>query len=104
MPRMASAKYEIYLEKGNKRTFACAIDWPGWCRGGKTAEDAIAMLLAYGDRYAKVTKRARARFNPPSDAGQLEVTHNLKGIASTEFGIPGRAPGADAAPMDNRQL
>jgi hypothetical protein len=104
MPRMASTKYEIYLEKGKKRSFACAIDWPGWCRSGKTADDAIATLLAYGERYAKVTRRAKLRFSPPSDADQLQVTGKLKGNASTEFGIPGTPHKADAAPLDKRQL
>ena len=104
MPRMASAKYEIYLESGKKRTFACAIDWPGWCRSGKTADDAIAGLLAHGERYARVTRSANVRFSPPSDTDQLKITEKLKGNASTEFGIPGAPPKADAAPMDKREL
>jgi hypothetical protein len=25
---------DVYLEIGAKRTFAGALDWPGWCRSG----------------------------------------------------------------------
>lgn len=28
---------DVYLEAGKKRVFACAADWPGWCRSGRGA-------------------------------------------------------------------
>ena len=31
----ASNSIDVYLEIGKKRTFAGAIDWPGWCRSGR---------------------------------------------------------------------
>lgn len=42
----------VYLEIGAKRTFAAALEWPGWCRAGKTPDEAMATLVAYRDRYA----------------------------------------------------
>jgi hypothetical protein len=27
--------FEVYLETGQKRVFAAAVDWPGWCRSGR---------------------------------------------------------------------
>ena len=35
----------VVVEHGpkDKRSVAFALDWPGWCRGSKTADDALAM-------------------------------------------------------------
>jgi hypothetical protein len=35
----------VYLEVGEKKTFACSVDWPGWCRSGRD-EDAALQALA----------------------------------------------------------
>jgi hypothetical protein len=32
---MESLQLNIYLELGQKKVFAVAIDWPGWCRSGR---------------------------------------------------------------------
>lgn len=37
-------KASIYLERGARRTFARAVDWPGWCRVARDAETARAPL------------------------------------------------------------
>jgi hypothetical protein len=50
---------QVYLESGAKRTFAAALDWPGWCRPGRNETDALAALLAYGPRYASILAGAR---------------------------------------------
>ena len=51
----ASAKpIAIYLEIGAKRTFACAVDWPGWSRSGRDEDQAITALLDSAPRYAKL--------------------------------------------------
>lgn len=102
--RVASGQVEIYLEKSAKRTFAGALDWPGWCRSGKTPDDAVAALLAYGARYAKVAKRAKIAFSPPSEASRLKVVDELKGTATTDFGAPGVPPRADSKKLDAREL
>ena len=31
----STAPTDVYLELGTKRVFACALEWPGWCRGGR---------------------------------------------------------------------
>jgi hypothetical protein len=41
----------VYLEVGAKRTFAGAVDWPGWSRGARDEAGAIDALVAYGQRY-----------------------------------------------------
>ena len=34
--------------------FACALDWPGWCRRGRSGELALESLDAYAPRRAAV--------------------------------------------------
>ena len=41
---------DAYLEIGPKRTFAGALDWPGWCRHGRNEEEALAAVFEYGPR------------------------------------------------------
>lgn len=59
---MAEITIPIYLEIGTKRTFACSLDWPGWCRSGKTEEAAIQALIDSAPRYAEVGRAAHKRF------------------------------------------
>lgn len=35
----------VHLEVGRKRVFAWALDWPGWCRPGRTEELALEALV-----------------------------------------------------------
>ena len=81
-------KAKVYLEVTSRRTFACAVDWPGWCRAGKTEDEALANLVAYGERYLKSLGKHAAKLKPPVDASDLEVVERLKGNATTEFGAP----------------
>jgi hypothetical protein len=83
----------VILEVASKRSFASAVDWPGWSRGAKTAEDALENLLAYAPRYARVARRAKLTFRTPATVAGFEVVERLRGDASTEFGVP-RAIGA----------
>jgi len=94
----------VHLEVGSKRVFAGAIDWPGWCRSGRTEDEALAALLAYGPRYAKVVGRTAIPFTPPTDPNQLEVVERLQGGWRTDFGVPGVAPSSDERPMDEADL
>jgi hypothetical protein len=86
----------IYLEHGTKRVFACAIDWPGWCRAGKTEEQALAALAAAAPRYAVVAAEAGLPFPIASD-GRFEVVERLPGTATTDFGAPDRVATSDSA-------
>jgi hypothetical protein len=76
---------QVGLEATARRTFAWAIDWPGWCRSGKTEGDAIEALASYRDRYAPVPERAGVRF--PVSFG-FEVVEQVTGNATTDFGAP----------------
>jgi hypothetical protein len=89
---------DVYIESGSKRVFACAYDWPGWCRAGKDEAAALAALGAYGARYAPVAKRARVAFDVDS-AGTLRVAERLKGSASTDFGVPEAVSNRDRRPL-----
>ncbi|HEX2266874.1 MAG TPA: hypothetical protein VHI97_01560, partial [Actinomycetota bacterium] len=92
----------VYLEVGNRRVFAGAVDWPGWCRSGRTEEAALETLRDYGPRYAAVMSAAGVTFGAPRHAGQFEVVERLKGDATTDFGAPGIAPSADDEPLNKR--
>ena len=95
---------EAYVEVGSKRAFAGAIDWPGWCRAGRSEDEALEALLAYGPRYATAIRGTRIAFAPPSKLGTLKVVERLDGDATTDFGAPSIAPAADARAIDRRWL
>jgi hypothetical protein len=97
-PGMTTA---VYLELGRQRTFACALDWPGWCRSGKTEELALEALAAYAPRYAPVAERAGIAF--PAGAGDAaRVVERLPGSGATDFGVPEKLATADAEPLGAR--
>jgi hypothetical protein len=97
-------KVPVYLEITPKRTFAAAVEWPGWCRSGKTPELALEALVAYADRYAKVISHSRLGFVRPKEVADLEVVERLRGNATTEFGAPGVPPKADQRPLKPAEL
>ena len=92
----------VYLEVGSRKVFACALDWPGWCRSGKTEEGALEMLATYADRYAPVAAAARVRF-PKSAADGFDVVERLKGSAATDFGALDHPASADGARLTKTQ-
>lgn len=94
----------IYLERGEKRTFAGAIEWPGWCRSGKDDNSAAQALLESGPRYALVVGRSRLGFRAPADVGTFDVVESLRGNATTDFGAPGAQPKADDREIDAAEL
>ena len=63
----------VYLEIGQTRTFAAALDWPGWCRSGRDEASALQALYDYGPRYARALKTARLSFRPPSAVSDLII-------------------------------
>ncbi len=88
----------MVLEVSRARTFASAVDWPGWCRSGKTPDSALQTLAAYAERYAAVAERAAVPFGPGA-ADELAVVDETPGDATTGFGAPNRP-----APTDARDL
>ena len=99
-----SGAIPIYLERGEKRTFAGAIEWPGWCRSGKDEPSAVQVLLESGPRYARVLARSRLGFRAPADVGTFDVVERLRGDATTDFGAPGAKPLADDRTLDAAEL
>ena len=85
---------DVYIERGSKRTFAAAVDWPGWSRGGADDGSALQALLAYGPRYARALKGTRLGFTPPERVSSFHVVERLAGGPTTDFGTPGRSPEA----------
>jgi hypothetical protein len=88
-------RFNVYLEFGTKRTFAAALDWPGWCRPGPNEIEALTALLAYGPKYAAILAGTRLGFVAPKDLTQLVVVERLRGTATTDFGAPSVAPSVD---------
>jgi hypothetical protein len=94
----------IYLEVGTKRTFAGAVEWPGWCRSGPNEQDAIAALAAYADRYRRVVEASISKLKLPKDAAGFKIVKRLKGDATTEFGAPSQALPTDGEPISAAEL
>lgn len=88
----------MYLEVAPKRTFASAIDWPGWARAGKTAEEALDALEAAGPRYVRALGDLAGDLELPSKGG-FEVVEEVEGGSGTDFGVPSRSPGRDDRPV-----
>ena len=86
----------VGVEAADKKVFVWAVDWPGWCRAGKTDEDALAALAAYLPRYAPVARRAGQSL-PKTGADRFEVVERVAGDATTEFGAPGAVARSDRA-------
>jgi hypothetical protein len=94
----------IYLEAGAKRTFASAVEWPGWSRGGRGEDDATAALAAYGARYKTVVRSAAPTFVAPKDTSEFKIMKRLKGNAGTDFGVPSLGLPSDKEPMTAAEL
>ena len=101
---MAGDTIEVVLEIGEKRTFACAADWPGWCRSAKDEPGALDALVAYGTRYADVLRGRRTGFRSPSDARALNVIERVDGNATTDFGAPDGVFAGDEQALGRRDL
>jgi hypothetical protein len=91
---------EALLETGRSRVFVTAIDWPGWSRSGKTADDAITSFIEHGPRYkAAVRKRVAL----PKTSDDVVVVQRAKGDSNTDFGVPS-GPKTDRDAMDAKEL
>jgi len=90
------------FEIGSKRTFASAIDWPGWCRAGKGQELALQALIDYARRYAVVAKTAGVPF--ALGRWSFDDVDHLRGDATTEFGAPGAMSKLELKPMSKADV
>ena len=99
-----TSKFDVYLEVGSRRTFAAALDWPGWCRMGRDENTALQALFEYGPRYAQVLRGTRLGFRAPQELSAFSVVERLKGNTTTDFGAPDVAPEVDVEPLDEAEL
>ncbi len=87
----------VYLEVGPSQVFACALDWPGWCRRARGREASLQALRDYAPRYFRAVK-------VPPPEGALEVLGEVSGDATTEFGAPGTPTPWDEDPLLPQEL
>jgi hypothetical protein len=88
------AAIPVYLEIGEKRVFASALDWPGWTRSARDEERALETLAAYAPRYAAVPRAARIEFAIGAKPS-FKVVERVQGNATTDFGAPGIQASSD---------
>ena len=98
---MAVMPVRTVLERGpkGKKAVAFAIDWPGWSRGAKSPELAVATLESYRERYRPiaVTTGMATQFD---GEGSLETVEDKIGTGSTDFwGISFSPSASEQEPM-----
>jgi hypothetical protein len=92
----AAAGIAVFIEAGNRRVFASALEWPGWARSGKTEELAVAALADYVPRYAPIA--LLAGLQPPE--GALVITERYAGVArNADFGALGEIAASEHEPL-----
>jgi hypothetical protein len=94
------------IERGpkGKRSVAFSLDWPGWSRGAKTPELAVATLESYRERYRPVAVGAGLG-GAFAAAGPLEIVEDRVGNGSTDFwGISFSPSTAERGPMSDEEL
>jgi len=92
-----SCSVRVFVEATDRRAFASSLDWPGWTRGAKDEEAALAALADHAERYAIVAAEAGIPFAP----GKYSVVERAPGTATTDFGAPDRAAKADLEPLSS---
>ena len=88
----------------DKKSVAFSLDWSGWSRGAKTAEQAVETLDAYRPRYRPVAEIAGmlAEFDA---AGPLEIVEDRIGTGSTDFwGISFSPSSMEHGQLDDAEL
>lgn len=91
----------VFIENGQKKTFAGALDWPGWCRFGRDENSALKALLDSGARYAQALRREGVAFEPPADRSPFQVVTRVIGNTTTDFGAPGIVLEAYREPVED---
>jgi len=90
----------VTVESTPKKSFASAVDWPGWSRSGKTDGLALDALIAAAPRYAIVAREAGESL--PSGAGgaaAYDVVEETAGGSGTAFGVPSAITELDRRPV-----
>jgi hypothetical protein len=99
MPKRAAT--EVYFQLGRSRVFACAVDWPGWCRRAKTEEEALDALADYAARYAPVVERAGLKFSGVDSFTVIERIPAPPGkeFSGVDFGTIDEPCSRDSSPL-----
>jgi hypothetical protein len=77
----------VAVEAGKKKTFAVALDWPGWARAAAGEEAAVAALADYAERYRPVAEAAGLALPGEADL-RYEIAQRWPGSGNTDFGVP----------------
>jgi hypothetical protein len=101
---VAAGTLKVFVERGDKRFFAGALDWPGWYRSGKTEEEAVERLLEYAPRYAAALRAAGVTPLLPSGNLTVEVAEHHTGGSGTDFGVPSVPAKVDTKPLTGKEL
>jgi hypothetical protein len=88
----------VCVEIGSKRTFASALDWPGWCRAARGEQAALQALSAYAARYQVVAASAGLTLPSSFAVDDFEIVERVPGSATTDFGAPGAVGATDHEP------
>jgi len=99
----AGSHIEVVVEAAPKRSFASAVDWPGWCRSGRTRDSAVEALAAYATRYEAIAATAGLRLPAVTGVESLIVVEEIEGDATTEFGAPSKAASVEVRPATARE-
>jgi hypothetical protein len=94
------------LERGpkGKKVVVFAIDWPGWSRGAKAPDLALATLESYRQRYRPIALAAGME-DEFDAAGPLDVIEDRVGTGSTDFwGISFSPSSSEPGPMDDSEM
>jgi hypothetical protein len=94
-------KVKVAIESAEKKSFATAIDWPGWSRSGRTPDEAIEALAAYAKRYARVATSVGETF--AAESVDVEAVEHSKGGGGTSFGVPSNVTESDRRPTTKAQ-
>jgi hypothetical protein len=101
-----TAAVRTILEQGpkGKKSVAFAVDWPGWSRGAKTSDDALATLESYRERYRPIAVAAGMAKEFDAARG-LRVVEERIGTGSTDFwGISFSPSSLEQEQMDEGEL
>ena len=91
-----SRAIRVAIEATPKKSFATAVDWPGWSRSGKTPDLALEALADYAPRYAAAAAEAGEAFpSGPLGVDAFEVVEEAEGGGGTAFGVPSLVTDAD---------
>lgn len=95
---------KVYLEVGQKKVFAVALDWFGLARSAKTEDAALKALAEYVPRYRASMGAAAEAMEQVTGATDLQAVDRLPGNKTTDFGAPSAIHAADRLRMSDAEI